>query len=166
MPKATAIWLIDNTSLTFEQISDFCGLHILEIESLANGETDQNMSGFDPIVSSQLDLSEIRRCENDPASRLKLKTNEYLESESRSGKYTPKSKRHDKPDAILWLTKCYPEMPDSDICLLLGTTKGTIKSIRNKTHRSSQTLKPRSPVVVGLCSEHELDLAIAKLNRC
>jgi hypothetical protein len=165
MPKATAIWLIDNTSLTFEQIASFCGLHLLEVESLANGETDQHMSGFDPIVSSQLEVDEIRRCENDPAARLTLKTNAYFESESRTGKYTPKSKRHDKPDAILWLLKFYPEMPDSDICSLLGTTKATIRSIKSKTHRNSQTLKPRSPVMIGLCSEHELEIAISKLNR-
>jgi hypothetical protein len=165
MPKATAIWLIDNTSLTFEQIASFCGLHPLEIESLANGETGQHMSGFDPIVSSQLEVDEIRRCENDPTARLRLKTNMYLESESKVKKYTPKSKRSDKPDAILWLLKCYPEMPESDICSLLGTTKHTIRSIKNKTHKSSHTAKPRSPAAIGLCSEQELDLAISKLNR-
>jgi hypothetical protein len=165
MPRATAIWLIENTALTFEQIANFCGLHLLEVESLANEDGDTHMAGFDPIASSQLDVDEIRRCESDPTMRLILKTNRYVDGEWKSSKYTPKARRHDKPDAILWMLKCYPEMPESDICSLLGTTRATVRSIKNKTHRSMQTLKPRSPIVLGLCSEPELDLVTLKLKR-
>ena len=165
MPKATAIWLIENTALTFSQIADFCGIHILEVESLANGDMDSQMAGFDPIVSSQLTIEEIKRCEADPSAKLKLKSNEYFEDHKTQKKYTPKAKRQAKPDAIAWLLKYYPTMPDQDICDLIGTTKVTIRTIKNKTHKSSSILQPRSPVVLGLCSEAELDFVIAKLTR-
>lgn len=166
MPKATAIWLIENTSLTFAQIAEFCGLHILEVESLANGELDTAMAGFDPIVSSQLTVEEIKRCEANANAKLILKTNQYLDNEKKiKSKYTPRLKRQDKPDAIAWILKYYPDIPEQEVCELLGTTKITIKAIRNKTHKSSATLKPRSPVSLGLCSEAELDLIISKLTR-
>lgn len=166
MPKATAIWLVDNTSLTFQQIADFCGLHVLEIEAIANGELDGKMAGLDPIVASQLSVEEIKRCENDSSAKLQLKTNPYFEKElKRKNKYIPRSKRQDKPDAIAWLVKYYPEMPDADICSLISTTKGTIVSIRNKTHKSMANITPRSPAILGLCSEPELDFVIAKLKR-
>lgn len=165
MPKATAIWLIENTVLTFSQIADFCGLHILEVESLADGDMDLQMTGFDPIISSQLTIDEIRRCEANPSAKLQLKKSEYVESSTSSPRYTPKIKRQDRPDAIAWLLKYYPNIPDQDICDLIGTTKATIKSIKNKTHRNSATLKPRSPVVLGLCSEPELEFVIAKTTR-
>ncbi len=165
MPKATALWLIENTVLTFSQIAEFCGLHILEVESLANGDMDSKMTGFDPIISSQLTIDEIRRCEADPAAKLQMKESEYFEEKSPSKKYTPKAKRQDKPDAIAWLVKYYPNIPDQDICDLIGTTKITIKSIKNKTHKNYSNIKPRSPVVLGLCSEAELDFVIAKLTR-
>jgi hypothetical protein len=165
MPKATAIWLLENTSLTFAQISEFCGLHILEIETLADGEMDSRMTGFDPIISSQLTPEEIRRCEIDSEAKLQLRTNKYFEEKPLSRKYTPKVKRQDKPDAISWLLKYYPDLPEQDICNLIGTTKNTIKAIKNKTHKNSTTLKPRSPAVLGLCSDTELDFVIAKLSR-
>ncbi len=165
MPKATAIWLVDNTSLTFSQIADFCGLHILEVESIANGDLDNQMVGFDPIISSQLTQEEISRCEADKNARLQLKPSPYIEDTKVLRKYTPKAKRHDKPDAIAWMLKYYPEIHENDVCNLLGTTRATLNSIRNKTHRSSATLKPRSPVVLGLCSEAELDFVIAKQKR-
>lgn len=166
MPKATAIWLVENTALTFEQIAEFCGLHVLEVEAIANGDMDGKMSGFDPIVSSQLTINEIRRCEQDKEARLQLKMSSYLvEEKRRQAKYTPRSKRQDKPDAIAWLVKYYPDLPDLDICRLIGTTKATIHSIRNKTHRNTSILTPRSPVVLSLCSEAELDFIISKLNR-
>lgn len=165
MPKATALWLIENTALTFSQIAEFCGLHILEIESLANGDMDSSMTGFDPIIASQLTPEEIKRCEIDPEAKLRMKSSEYFEESKPSKKYTPKAKRQDKPDAIAWLVKYYPDLPDQDICNLLGTTKATIKSIKNKTHKNSATLKPRSPAVLGLCTESELDFIIAKLSR-
>ena len=165
MPKATALWLIENTVLTFSQIADFCGLHILEVESLANGDMDSKMTGFDPIISSQLTIEEIRRCEADPDAKLQMKKSEYFEDTKPSKKYTPKAKRQDKPDAIAWLVKYYPDIPDQDICDLIGTTKATIKSIKNKTHKNSANIKPRSPTVLGLCSDAELDFVIAKLSR-
>ncbi len=166
MPRATALWLIDNTSLTFLQIADFCGLHLFEVESLANGNMDNQLSGFDPVASSQLTLDEIRRCESDATAKLQLKksfADQYLTPKTH--KYTPKAKRQDKPDAILWLTKYYPELPDKDICELLGTTKITVHSVRNKTHKNMSELKPRDPVSLGLCSQNDLDFVIAKLNR-
>jgi len=166
MPKATAIWLIENTSLTFIQISEFCGLHILEVESLANGELDTTMAGFDPIVSSQLTVEEIKRCEANPDSKLMLKINQYLEEDKKvKTKYTPRSKRQDKPDAISWILKYYPDIPEQDVCGLIGTTKITIRAIKNKTHKNSPAIKPRSPVTLGLCSEADLDFVISKLSR-
>lgn len=165
MPKATAIWLIENTSLTFSQIAEFCGIHILEIESLANGDMDSQMAGFDPITSSQLTMEEIKRCEKDPTAKLRLKPSEYVESDNKQRKYTPKIKRQGKPDAIAWLLKYYPNMPEQDICDLIGTTKTTIRSIKNKTHRSSASLQPKSPAILGLCTDVELDFVISKLSR-
>lgn len=165
MPKATAIWLIENTALTFSQIAEFCGLHILEVESLADGDMDSSMTGFDPIISSQLTIDEIRRCEADPKAKLRMKKSEYFEDSKPSKKYTPKAKRQDKPDAVAWILKYYPNVPDQDICDLIGTTRATIKSIKNKTHKNSANIKPRSPAVLGLCTEAELDFVIAKLTR-
>ena len=166
MPRATAIWLIDNTSLTFKQIADFCGLHLFEVESLADGDMDKQMSGFDPIASSQLTIDEIHRCENDSEATLQQKKSiADLHLTPKTKKYTPKAKRRDKPDAIFWLTKYYPELPDSDICDLLGTTKATIHSIRNKTHKNMSELRPRNPVDLGLCSQNDMDFIIAKLDR-
>ena len=167
MPRATAIWLIDNTKLTFQQISKFCGLHMFEVESLANGDMDAQMSGFDPIASSQLTLEEIQRCEADESAELVLKTPSVSLEEKRTGngKYTPKAKRQDKPDAIYWIIKYYPEVADQDICQLLGTTKITTHSIRNKTHRNMSNLKPRNPVNLGLCSQEDLDFIISKTKR-
>ena len=167
MPRATAIWLIENTSLTFEQIADFCGLHILEIESLANNEIGTNLVGFSPILSSQLTSEEIHRCENNPESRLQLKVIPELENDDgkRQHRYTPKAKRNDKPNAILWLIKYYPEMPDNDICDLLGTTTRTVHSIRNKTYKNISTLVPRDPSNIGLCTSQDLEFFISKLKR-
>ncbi len=166
MPKATAIWLIENTALTFTQIAEFCGLHILEVESLANGDLDTTMVGFDPIISAQLTVEEIQRCEANPEAKLMLKNIQYIKDEKKSkGKYTPRSKRQDKPDAIAWLVKYYPDIPEQDICNLVGTTKITIRSIKNKTHKDAGSIKPRSPVALGLCSDAELDFVTAKLSR-
>ena len=165
MPKATAIWLVENTSLTFSQIAEFCGLHVLEIESIANGDLDNQMIGFDPITSAQLTAEEIKRCENDPNAKLQLKKMVDIDISRSGNKYTSKSKRHDKPDAIAWMLKYYPEVPENDICKLLSTTKQTINAIKNKTHKSTANLKPRSPVVLGLCTNLELDMVLAKRNR-
>jgi hypothetical protein len=166
MPKATAIWLLENTSLTFSQIARFCGLHLLEVESLADGDVDTRMAGFDPIMSSQLTVDEIKRCEEDPDASLQLKHKVYFEKNKKSGrKYTPLAKRQDKPDAIAWILRHYPEMSERSICSLIGTTSDTIRAIRGKTHRNTATLSPRNPVTLGLCLESELELALAKLAR-
>lgn len=166
MPRATAIWLIENTSLTFQQIADFCGLHILEIESLANNEIGTNLVGCSPITSSQLTSEEIHRCEADPNATLQLKIIPELENyNTKQRKYTPKAKRNDKPNAILWLIKYYPEIPDKDICDLIGTTTRTVHSIRNKTYKNISTLTPRDPAVIGLCTSQDLEFCISKLKR-
>ena len=166
MPRATAIWLIDNTSLTFKQISDFCGLHILEVESLANNELETNLMGFSPILSSQLTSEEIKRCEADPNAELQLKVIPELENDSKKQrKYTPKAKRNDKPNAILWLVKYYPEMSDNDICDLIGTTTRTVHSIRNKTYKNISSLVPRDPSSIGLCTAQDLEFFISKSKR-
>ncbi len=165
MPKVTAIWLIENTALTFSQIAEFCGLHILEVQSLADGDMDAQMVGFDPVAASQLTVDEIKRCEANPSAKLQMKEIQYIEETKPTKKYMPRSKRQDRPDAIAWLVKYYPDIPDKDICNLLGTTRIAIKSIKNKTHKNYSNIKPRSPVALGLCSEAELDFVIAKLTR-
>ncbi|MDR0624964.1 MAG: DUF1013 domain-containing protein [Holosporales bacterium] len=158
MPKATAVWLIENTCLTFEQIACFCGLHLLEVESIAYEEMDK-LCGFDPIVSSQLTLDEIKRCEADPKARLKLCPVVDIEQLSRTSntKYTPIVKRKDKPSAIFWLVKYYPELSDAQICKFLGTTRATVQAIRNRTYWNYGNLEPHSPVVLGFCTKSELD---------
>jgi hypothetical protein len=166
MPRATAMWLVDNTSLTFEQIAAFCGLHVLEINAIANGELDGKLTGFDPVVAAQLTSEEIKRCEMDSEEKLVLKDNyRYDETRRLKKKYTPRAKRHDKPEAIAWLLKYYPEIFEADICRLLGTTTVTIKAIKNKTYKNYANLVPRSPVAIGLCSEAELDFVIARTKR-
>lgn len=163
MPKATAMWLINNTCLTFEQISKFCNLHIFEIEAMAN-ENGECISEFSPITSSQLTLEEIKRCELNPQEQLQMKPISQSEFSSKR-KYTFISNRKNKPNAIYWIIKYYPEIPDADICALLGTTKKTVHSIRNKTYKSIENLVPQNPVILGLCSEQDLDFIIAKLTR-
>ncbi len=162
MPKATAVWLIEHTSLSFNQIADFCGLHTLEVQTLADGEASVNMVGFDPVASSQLSLEEIKRCEQDPAARLQIRP--VVDADTilgkKRGRYTPVSKRQERPDAIAWLLKYYPEMSEVQICRLLGTTKPMIRSIKTKTHWNSANIKPRNPVQAGLCTQAELDQAI------
>jgi hypothetical protein len=158
MPKATAIWLIENTCLSFEQIADFCGLHILEVNAIADGESD-NMVGFDPIASSQLTHEEIKRCENDHSARLHIRPAIDIDNliKINKAKYTPVLKRKDKPNAILWILKYYPNILDSQICKLLGTTRLTIQSIRDKTHWNYLNIQPHSPVSLGFCTQNELD---------
>ena len=167
MPKATAVWLIENTALNFDQIADFCGFHSLEIQALADNESSMSMVGFDPIASSQLTLEEIKRCELDPSTRLSLRP--VVDADSilgkKKGRYTPVSKRQDRPDAIAWLLKYYPEMSEPQICRLLGTTKPMIRSIKSKTHWNSANIKPQSPVQAGLCTQVELDQVLADISR-
>jgi hypothetical protein len=162
MPKATAVWLIENTTLTFKQIAAFCGLHPLEIQSIADGDSAVGMRGFDPITNGQLTLEEIKRCEQDPTSHLTLTPPVTADSVlgKRSSRYTPVARRQDRPDAIAWLLKFHPELPDSVICKLLGTTKNMIQAIKTKTHWNSANIKPRNPVTLGLCTQQELDVVI------
>ncbi|MBE1237881.1 DUF1013 domain-containing protein [Phaeovibrio sulfidiphilus] len=162
MPKATAVWLVENTSLTFEQIADFCGMHALEIQAIADGEVAIGITGLNPIAKSQLTPEEIQRCEADPDTRLKLRPAESHLTRARKGaRYTPVSKRNDRPDGIAWLLKNHPEISDAQICKLMGTTRPTIQAIRDKSHWNSANIKPRNPVTLGLCSEADLEKALA-----
>jgi hypothetical protein len=167
MPKATAVWLIENTSLAFEQIADFCGLHPLEIQAIADEDTSINMVGLDPIASGQLSLEEIHRCEEDSSLRLSIMPAVTADSVlgKKSSRYTPVSKRQDRPDAIAWLLKYYPEMNETKICRLLGTTKPMIRSIKTRSHWNSANIKPRSPAQLGLCTQAELDHAVEELPK-
>lgn len=161
MPKATAVWLIDNTTLTFEQIAAFCGLHILEVQALADGEVD-NILGVNPIAHGQLTVEEIERCQKDSQARMALstRTEDLMPAKARK-KYTPVSKRQDKPDAIAWALKQHPELTDAQIMRLLGTTKQTIQAIRERTHPNMAQIKARSPMSLGLCSAQDLDAELA-----
>jgi len=167
MQKATAVWLVENTTLTFKQIADFCGLHELEVNGIADGEVAQGIKGFDPLVNRQLTAEEIRRGEADPAYRLKLYHNPAADGEAkRKGpRYTPLSKRQDRPSAIAWLVKFHPELSDGQIAKLVGTTKPTIQSIRDRSHWNIANVAPVDPVALGLCKQVELDAAVAKAVR-
>ncbi|MDO5640895.1 MAG: DUF1013 domain-containing protein [Paracoccus sp. (in: a-proteobacteria)] len=164
MAKATAVWLIDNTTLSFKQIADFVGMHELEIQGIADGDVATGVKGFDPIGSHQLDASEIEKGQKDPAYKLKLKHNPAAEGEEkrRGPRYTPLSKRQDRPAAILWLVKFHPELADAQIAKLVGTTKPTIQAIRERTHWNIQNIQPIDPVALGLAKQTELDAAVQK----
>jgi hypothetical protein len=167
MQKATAVWLIDNTTLSFAQIADFCGLHELEVNGIADGEVAQGIKGFDPIVNRQLTPEEIRRAEGDPKYRMRLYNNPAAEGEAkRKGpRYTPLSKRQERPAAIAWLVKFHPELTDGQIAKLVGTTKPTIQSIRDRSHWNMASIQPVDPVALGMCRQSELDAAVAKAVR-
>lgn len=169
MPKATAVWLVENTSLTFKQIAQFCGMHELEVQGIADGEVATGITGKDPIAAHQLTRDEIERCESDEKALLRLNqaAKEYILSKNKNkkGRYTPVARRQDKPDAIAWLIKNLPNINDSQIVKLIGTTKNTIKSIREKTHWNMANIKPKDPVLLGLCSQTELDALAAKLQK-
>ncbi|MBI2235592.1 MAG: DUF1013 domain-containing protein [Magnetospirillum sp.] len=163
MPKATAVWLVENTALTFEQIADFCGLHSLEVQAIADGEVAAGIVGLDPVANGQVGREEIERCEADPDASLRLIITDVPQprSKQKGARYTPVSKRQDRPDAISWIIKHHPEISDAQISKLIGTTKPTIQSIRDKTHWNALNVKPRNPVTLGLCSEAELEKAVA-----
>ena len=167
MAKATAVWLVDNTTLSFKQIADFCGLHELEVQGIADGDVATGVKGFDPIANNQLDPDEIRKGEADPSHALKLKHNPAAQGEEkrRGPRYTPLSKRQDRPAAILWLVKFHPELTDAQIGKLVGTTKPTIQSIRDRTHWNIGQIQPIDPVALGLCRQSELDAAVQKAAR-
>ena len=167
MRKATAVWLVENTSLTFKQISQFCGLHDLEVSGIADGEVANGIRGMDPIISNQLTQEEIEKCEKDPSAVLTLTVNRATEGEKkrRGPRYTPLSKRQDKPAAIAWLLKFHSELTDSQIIKLVGTTKPTIQAVRARTHWNITNIVPTDPVVLGLSKQVELDLAVDKSRK-
>src|SRR5580700_9528269 len=165
MPKATAVWLVENTALSFDQIADFCKLHPLEVRAIADDEGVQSIIGRDPIVTGQLSREEIAKGERDPNYRLKLaETKVHLpEAKRKKGpRYTPVSRRQDRPNAILWLVRNHPELKDSQIMRLVGTTKSTIQSIRDRSHWNSASLTPLDPVTLGLSSQIDLDLEVQR----
>lgn len=167
MPKATAVWLVDNTSLSFDQIAQFCGLHPLEVKAIADGEAAQGIKGMDPVITGQLSRDEIKRAEADPNHRLKLQEPKVRvpESKRKGPRYTPLSKRQDRPNAILWLVRNHPELKDAQISRLVGTTKSTIEQIRERKHWNSSNLVPMDPVTLGLCSQIDLDFEVQRASR-
>ncbi|TXH37070.1 MAG: DUF1013 domain-containing protein [Rhodospirillaceae bacterium] len=167
MPKATAVWLVENTALTFEQIGAFCNLHPLEVQGIADGEVAVGIVGLDPTSNGQLTKEEIARCEGDPAGRLNLaKASIPLPvTRTKGPRYTPISKRQDKPDAVAWLVRHHPELSDAQISRLIGTTKQTIAAVRDRSHWNSANLRPRDPVLLGLCSQTDLNAAIIKARK-
>ena len=166
MPKATAVWLVDNTALTFDQIAHFCHLHPLEVGAIADGESAQGIKGMDPVTNGQLTRDEIAKAEADPNYRMKLNEPKVRvpEAKRRGPRYTPLSKRQDRPNAILWLVRNHPELKDAQISRLVGTTKSTIEQIRNRTHWNSAALQPMDPVTLGLCSQIDLDLEVQRAS--
>ncbi len=167
MPKATAAWLVDNTALTFDQIAEFCNLHPLEVQALADGEVNTGIMGTSPILCGELTAEEIARCEKNTNARLKMLKNDLPKPRARSKgpRYTPVTKRAEKPNAILFLIKKYPELVDVQVARLVGSTKPTVDAIRNKTHPGISSLKPVDPVSIGLCTGDELDKAVKKAQR-
>lgn len=165
MPKATAVWLVDNTALTFDQVADFTKMHVLEVRAIADGDAAQGIKGMDPISNGQLTRDEIERGEKDANYRLKLEESKVVlppATKKKGPRYTPVSRRHERPSAILWLVRNHPELKDAQIMRLVGTTKTTIASIRDRTHWNAQTLTPMDPVTLGLCSQLELDFEVQR----
>ena len=163
MPKATAVWLVENTSLSFDQIAEFCGLHGLEVKGIADGDVAHGIKGMDPISNGQLTREEIKRAEEDHSVRLTLADSkvDIPEVKTKPGpRYTPVSRRQDRPNAVVWLLRNHPELKDSQIMRLVGTTKSTIQGIRERTHWNAATLTPLDPVTLGLCSQIDLDLEV------
>lgn len=167
MPKATAVWLVDNTALSFDQIATFCKMHPLEIKAIADGEAAQGIKGLDPINTGQLSREEIARAEKDINYRIKLSEPKVHvpEAKRKGARYTPLSKRQDRPNAILWMVRNHPELKDAQISRLVGTTKSTIEQIRDRTHWNSANLQPMDPVTLGLCSQIDLDIEVDRAAR-
>lgn len=159
MPKATALWLIENTALTFDQIATFCQLHPLEVQAIADEDITMGTIPHNPLEAGQLTAEEIVRCEKDSACHLKLTEWDDPKPRSKTSRYTPVAKRQDRPNAIAWMIKHYPDLPEASICRLLGTTRPTIKAIREKTHWNSKNIRATSPVEMGLCSHADLEKA-------
>ncbi len=169
MPKATAVWLVEHTALSFDQIAEFCGLHPLEVKGIADGEVAQGIKGMDPVSNGQLTREEIARAENDASRKLQLAESKVqlppLPQTRKGPRYTPVSRRHDRPNAVLWLLRNHPELKDSQLMRLVGTTKPTIAQIRDRTHWNSAQLTPQDPVTLGLCSQTDLDAEVKKAAR-
>ncbi len=168
MPKATAVWLVENTSLTFDQIAAFCGLHVLEVKGIADGDVAQGIKGLDPVTSGQLTRDEIASAERDPTHELHLAEPKVVippMPTKRGPRYTPVSRRHDRPNAVLWILRSHPELKDSQIMRLVGTTKPTIGQVRDRTHWNAPNLTPQDPVTLGLCSQIDLDNEVLKAAR-
>ncbi len=167
MPKATAVWLIDNTGLSFEQIADFCGLHMLEVQGIADGEVAMGIQGLDPVTAGELTREEIVRCEAEPKAKLTMAKSDLPQPVKRTKgpRYTPVAKRQDKPDGIAWLVRHHPELKDSQIARLIGTTKTTIQAVRERTHWNSPNIRPRDPVLLGLCGQVDLNAAVEKARK-
>lgn len=167
MPKATAVWLVENTALTFEQIANFCKLHTLEVKAIADGEAAHGIKGQDPVQTGQLTRAEIEKCEKAPSLHLSMAVpkTRVPEAKRRVPRYTPVSRRQDRPNAILWLVKNHPELKDQQVMRLVGTTKTTIAAIRDRTHWNISQLTPNDPVTLGLCSQLELDMEVEKSAR-
>ena len=166
MPKATAVWLVDNTALSFDQIAQFCALHPLEVKAIADGDAAQGIKGMDPVITGQLTREEIKAGEADPNHRLKLSEPKVRvpETKRRGARYTPLSKRQDRPNAILWLVRNHPELKDAQISRLVGTTKSTIEQIRERRHWNAANLVPMDPVTLGLCSQIDLDIEVQRAS--
>jgi hypothetical protein len=165
MPKATAVWLVENTALSFDQIADFCKLHPLEVKAIADGDAAQGIKGLDPVLTGQLTREEIKKAETDTEIRLHMSDPKVRLPEQKKKKgprYTPVSRRQDRPNAILWLVRNHPELKDAQIMRLVGTTKSTIAGIRDRTHWNSAQLQPLDPVTLGLCSQIDLDFEVAR----
>ena len=168
MPKATAVWLVDNTAISFKQIAEFCQLHELEVKAIADGDSAQGIKGMDPVNNGQLTRDEIKKAEGDPAHKIKLAPPKVRVPEMKrrkTPKYTPVTRRQEKPNAILWLVRNHPELKDGQISKLIGTTKSTIESIRERTHWNQANLQPVDPVTLGFCRQVELDAEVEKANR-
>ena len=167
MPKATAVWLVENTALTFDQIAEFCGMHALEVQGIADGEVAIGIVGLDPVANGQLTRVEIERCVKDPGARLMVMQSGVAAppAKPRGARYTPVSKRQDRPDAIAWLVRHHPELHDAQISRLCGTTKTTIAAVRDRSHWNQSNIKPRSPVAIGLCTQEDLEQAIARAQK-
>ena len=164
MAKATAVWLVDNTTIGFKQIADFVGMHELEVQGIADGDVAAGVKGFDPVTNNQLTQEEIDKAQNSPLHRLTLKFNAAAQGEEkrRGPRYTPLSKRQDRPASILWLVKFHPELSDAQVSKLVGTTKPTIQAIRERTHWNISNIQPIDPVALGLCKQSELDAMVQK----
>ena len=167
MPKATAVWLVENTTLTFKQIASFCNLHELEIKGIADGDVAKGIKAYNPILAGQLTREEIEQCSQNPEKNLKLikKVEDVEIKERKKPKYTPLSKRQDRPDAILWLLKNFPELTDGQVSKLVGSTTGTVSLIRKRSYWNFSSLKARDPVILGLCTQEVFEKALEKAKR-